>query len=78
MEIITPIGELKTHCYQLLEEMQKTNDHLLITKRGTPIARIIPINRNIKISIFGLMKGKAKIIDNILELSDIKWNAEHE
>ncbi len=56
-----PIGELKTHCYQILEQAQKNNQSLLITRRGTVIAKIFPVNKNDRESILGIMQGQAQL-----------------
>ncbi len=37
------ISEFKARCLGLLEEMKDTGEELVITKRGTPIARVTPI-----------------------------------
>lgn len=75
MEIHIPIGELKTHCYQILNDAQKDNQKLIITKRGTSIAEIIPINTNHhKKSLFGILQSKAKINTDILEPINEKWD----
>lgn len=61
MKTTLPIGELKTHCYKVLEQAQKNNQTLLITKRGTVIAKIFPVNENERESILGIMQGQAQL-----------------
>jgi antitoxin (DNA-binding transcriptional repressor) of toxin-antitoxin stability system len=79
MEVQVPIGKLKTHCYQILEQAQKNNNKLIITKRGNPIAEIIPTNpKVVKKSFIGTMQDKAKINSDIMEPLNISWNAENE
>ena len=34
--------EFKAHCLQLLDRVQATGDELVISKRGKPVAKIIP------------------------------------
>ena len=34
MKTHIPIGELKTHCYQILDQAQKNNQKIIITKRN--------------------------------------------
>ncbi len=34
--------EFKTKCLQLLDEVQRTGEGLVISKRGKPVARVLP------------------------------------
>lgn len=79
MEIQVPIGKLKTHCYQILDQAQKSNNKLIITKRGNPIAEIIPTHsKAVKKSFIGALQDKAKINGDIMESLNVKWDAENE
>jgi prevent-host-death family protein len=37
------ISELKAHCLRLVDEVAKQRRELIVTKRGKPIARVVPI-----------------------------------
>ena len=37
-----PAGEFKAKCLALLDEVARTGEILVITKRGKPVARILP------------------------------------
>ncbi len=37
-----PVSELKTHCLRLVEEVARHRKDLVITKRGKPVARLVP------------------------------------
>ena len=76
METQISIGNFKTHCYSVLNQMQKSNNKLIITKSGAPIAEIIPINIKPKKPIMGMLQGKAKIVGDIISPIDVKWDAE--
>lgn len=81
MENIIPIGEFKTHCYQILEQANIENKHLTITKRGHPFAHVIPIIREedkVNRSILGSFKGRAEINGDIMAPLNTSWNAENE
>ena len=73
-----PIGKLKTHCYQLIEEAQKTNQPLIITRRNSIVAKIISINETSRESILGLMQGKAKLQDDPEENIDPESESKNE
>ena len=40
-----PAGEFRAKCLQLLDEVQRTGEELVVTKRGRPIARLVPTER---------------------------------
>ena len=70
-----PISEFKAHCYEILENVQDQHQSFIISKRGKPIARVIPIENN-DIKLAGSLKGKCNIISNIITPVDITWDAE--
>jgi prevent-host-death family protein len=37
------VSELKTHCLRLVEEVARQRRAIVVTKRGKPIARLVPI-----------------------------------
>jgi prevent-host-death family protein len=41
-----PISEFKARCLQLLQEVDSRGGSLLVTKRGRPIAKVVPIPRD--------------------------------
>jgi prevent-host-death family protein len=79
MKDTIPIGEFKTHCYKLLDQSQKEQKQLTITKRGKAIAQIIPLNENTKkISLFGMMKNIGSINGDIIKPINVDWEAQNE
>jgi len=40
-----PAGEFKAKCLRLLDEVERTGEELVVTKRGRPVARIVPTER---------------------------------
>jgi prevent-host-death family protein len=49
-------ASFKAHCLRLMDEVQQKKKSITITKRGAPIAKLVPVEGN-DISIFGWMKG---------------------
>lgn len=37
-----PLGEFKTRCLSLLNEVAKAHETLVLTKYGKPVARVVP------------------------------------
>ena len=65
-------GEFKTHCLKLMDLTRDKRETILITKRGVPIAKLIPYDDNPP-PIFGFMKGSITIKGDILEPLLEKW-----
>lgn len=40
-----PAGEFKARCLQLMEQVSRTRRPITITKRGRPVARLIPVDQ---------------------------------
>jgi prevent-host-death family protein len=38
------ISQLKAHCLRLVDEVARRRSELVVTKRGKPIARIVPLD----------------------------------
>ena len=68
-------GEFKAKCLRLLDDVQQTRQEIVITKRGKPVARLVPIVDQ-KPQIFGRMKGAIKILGDIVGPTGEKWFAE--
>ena len=48
---------------------------LIITKHGTPIAKLVPIEEG-PIDLYGALKGSVKIKGDIIAPIDERWDAE--
>ena len=77
METIT-ISTFKATCLAVLERVRKTRQPLLVTKRGVPIAQVIPPPPASakEESAFGCMADTAEQIEDIVEpLAPEDWEA---
>ena len=72
-----PAGEFKAKCLQVLDEVQRQRKQVVITKRGKPVAMLVPVNQRQE-SIIGSMKGTMEILGDIIAPIDVKWNADGE
>lgn len=71
-------ADFKANCLKIIDRVNKDKQPVTITKRGTPVARLSPIDdRQRKGSIVGAMKGSVLRYDDPFapstETSD--WNA---
>jgi prevent-host-death family protein len=59
-----PAGEFKARCLSVMDDVNATGEPVLITKRGTPVAKIVPVGSK-KQDLFGFMAGQFEIVGNI-------------
>ena len=59
--------EFKAKCLSLLDEVNKTKKPLRITRRGKPVAEVVPPSPAKKRRELGTMAGKMKILGDIME-----------
>ena len=67
-------GEFKAKCLQLMDSVQKTKNSILITKRGKPVAKLVPVDGE-TIDFYGCMQGSIKIVGDIMAPIDAQWEA---
>jgi prevent-host-death family protein len=70
-------GEFKAKCLALLDEVQRQRKEVVITKRGKPVAKLVPVSQNPP-SFIGSMKGTMEILGDIVSPIDVKWEADAE
>ena len=70
-------GEFKAKCLALLDEVQQKRGEIVITKRGKPVAKLVPVEPRAQ-RFFGSMKGTMEITGDIISPSDEIWEAETE
>lgn len=68
-----PAGEFKSKCLKLLDEVAERRKTLVITKRGRPVAQLIPMPA--RKSLFGAMKGSVIWMGDIISPIDVEWDA---
>ena len=57
---IIPAGQFKARCLAIMDEVQAKRQTVVITKRGKPVAKLVPVEQE-KDDIFGFFKSKGKI-----------------
>ena len=56
--------EFRAKCLGLIDEVAEMGRELMITKRGKPVARLVPYRRKLR-SLFGIHRGRLKILGDI-------------
>ncbi len=54
----------KTHCLSIMEDVRKTRNPILITKRGCPVAKLVPVDTG-RDDFLGRLEGIVKITGDI-------------
>lgn len=57
-------GEFKARCLALMEDVRSTREPLVITKRGKPVAKLVPAEEA-KDDFFDRLKGVIQIVGDI-------------
>ena len=59
-----PAGEFKARCLRVMEEVKKYRTPVVITKKGRPVAKLVPLDAPAT-DVFGCMAGSARIVGDI-------------
>jgi prevent-host-death family protein len=73
-----PASEFKAKCLRIMERVRQRREEVLITKRGVPVAKLVPVkSAKSKKNVFGCMKGTVEIVGDIVSpsLSESEWSA---
>lgn len=57
-------GEFKAKCLRVMEEVRKYRTPVVITKKGKPVAKLVPPDEPKK-SVFGCMRDRFTVIGDI-------------
>jgi prevent-host-death family protein len=68
-------AEFKATCLDLMDTVAETGALIIVTKRGRPVAMLAPV-RPSRNSLRGIMKGRIRIIGDIMSPIDVVWDAE--
>jgi prevent-host-death family protein len=66
-----PAGEFKAKCLQLLDNVSKTGP-FVVTKRGRPVAKVVPLEDTLDVPLKGLIVKQGDLISPL----DEPWDAE--
>jgi prevent-host-death family protein len=68
-------AQFKAKCLKIMDEVRSRREEVVITKRGKPVARLIPFDEK-PAPIYGCMKSTVTILGDIVSPVDEKWDAE--
>jgi prevent-host-death family protein len=71
-------ADFKANCLRLMEEVARQRRPIIITKRGKPVAKLVPVGTE-TIDLFGRMAGSIKICGDIVNpIEDVGWTGDAE
>jgi prevent-host-death family protein len=70
-------GAFKARCLAVMKQVHATGQPVVVTKRGAPIVKVVPIRRTKQDDIFGFLRGELKILGDI-ESPIPDWEAERD
>jgi prevent-host-death family protein len=73
-EMNIPAAIFKAECLNLMEEVARTGQPIVITKHGKPVAQLVPIPAQPE-SLFGYMKNTVSISGDIVTPVREEWSA---
>lgn len=62
-----PAGRFKAECLKLMDHVEQTRQQILITKRGRPVAQMVPVEERARPQLFGRLAGLAVLADSSSE-----------
>jgi prevent-host-death family protein len=64
-----PAGEFKAKCLALFDEVEARRHTFVVTKRGRPVARVVPLASNKR----GSLQGSLLHEEDLLAPVNVKW-----
>jgi prevent-host-death family protein len=72
-------ADFKANCLRLMDEVAQQRRPIIITKRGKPVAKLVPVEEQEPKDLFGYMAGTAKICGDIINpIEDAGWTGDAE
>ena len=71
-------AEFQANCLRLIDEVAQQRRPFIITKRGKPVAKLVPVETE-TIELFGRMAGSINICGDIINpIEDAGWTGDAE
>ncbi len=68
-----PAGEFKAKCLKLMDQVRESGREIVITKRGKPVAKLVPLEPKERPPLFCCMKGSIEILGDIIGPFHEEW-----
>lgn len=71
-----PAGEFKAKCLKMMDRVAERGETFVITKRGTPVARLVPVAEAVPVPLFGCLRGDVTQMGDLVSPIGDAWEAE--
>ena len=71
-----PAGKFKAQCLSLIDQVGRNRQAITITKRGKPVARLVPLEDKKPRKLFGFFAGHVVEEGDIVSPTGEAWEAE--
>ena len=68
-------SEFKAKCLKLMDEVATTGEEIIVTKRGTPIGKFVPLETPQR-PPWGKYSSQLKFADDVMSPIDVEWEAD--
>ncbi|MSP63154.1 MAG: type II toxin-antitoxin system Phd/YefM family antitoxin [Myxococcales bacterium] len=68
---VIPAGEFKAKCLALLDDVAATGQPIVVSKRGKPVAKIVPVDDQEVPDLRGSVLAESDLISPV----DVPWDA---
>ncbi|MFP3959509.1 MAG: type II toxin-antitoxin system Phd/YefM family antitoxin [Spirochaetaceae bacterium] len=58
-------GKFKAECLKLMEHVRETHEHIVVTKRGKPVAQMVSLPEQKPEPVFGRLRGLLTITGDL-------------
>jgi prevent-host-death family protein len=70
-----PAAVFKARCLKLIDEVAERRIEIMVTRRGKPLAKLVPIGDGAP-SLFGALRGTVTIRGDIISPPENEWEAD--
>jgi prevent-host-death family protein len=60
-----PAAKIKAGCLKIMDEVRAGRETVLITKKGKPVARLVPVDEPAR-DVFGCLWGELEVVGDIV------------
>jgi prevent-host-death family protein len=75
-ELTVPAGQFKAQCLALIDQVSRSHQVITITKRGKPVARLVPLAVEKPRKLYGFFAGHVVEEGDIVSPTGEGWEAE--
>ena len=72
-------GQFKAQCLKLMDDVARRRHEIIVTKRGKPVARLVPVNaksERVATGPWGWLEGSVEMLDDLIAPVEEKWSAD--